>query len=117
MGQFSVEIWEATGSLLSGNQQVIPERYNLYLSRIGGIEALGTIDPALLANANLSLAGFGAAFYGSSSPAAIRQAALRVQDIVLRIGETEDVQESSMTRAVLNQFPSARGATLNLRRT
>ncbi|MEM0949097.1 MAG: transglycosylase SLT domain-containing protein [Pseudomonadota bacterium] len=74
--------------------RVIPERYNLYLSRIGGIEALGTIDPALLANAHLSLSGFGAAFYGSNSPAAIRQAALRVQDIVTRIGSTEDLQES-----------------------
>ena len=48
---------------------VIPERYNLYLSRIGGIEALGTIDPALLANANLSITGHGAAFYGNNSPA------------------------------------------------
>ena len=74
--------------------RVIPERYNLYLSRLGGIEALGTIDPALLANAHLSLSGFGAAFYGSNSPAAIRQAALRVQDIVTRIGSTEDLQES-----------------------
>lgn len=74
--------------------QVIPERYNLYLTRIGGIEALGTIDPALLANSNLSLMGHGAAFYGSNSPIAIRQAALRIRDIVIRIGETEDVQES-----------------------
>ncbi len=56
---------------------VIPERYNLYLARIGGIEALGTIDPALLANANLSLTGHGAAFYGNNAPAAIQQAALR----------------------------------------
>ena len=75
--------------------QVIPERYNLYLSRIGGIEALGTIDPALLANAQLSLTGHGAAFYGSNSPAAIRQAALRIQDIVIRIGEAQDIQEST----------------------
>ena len=92
--------------------QVIPERYNLYLARIGGIEALGTIDPALLANANLSLTGFGAAFYGSSSPAAIRQAALRIQDIVLRIGRTEDVQESmalnTYARAELVRLMAAR---------
>lgn len=74
--------------------QVIPERYNLYLARIGGIEALGTIDPALMANAQLSLAGHGAAFYGNNSPVAIRQAALRIQDIVTRIGSTEDIQES-----------------------
>ncbi len=73
---------------------VIPERYNLYLARIGGIEALGTIDPALLANANLSLTGHGAAFYGNNAPAAIQQAALRIQDIVTRVGSTSDVQES-----------------------
>lgn len=73
---------------------VIPQQYNTYLGRIGGIEALGTIDPALLANSNLSLMGTGAAFYGSASPTAIRQAALRVRDIVTRIGSTADVQES-----------------------
>lgn len=73
---------------------VIPQKYNEYLTRIGGIEALGTIDPALLANSNLSITGAGAAFYGSNSPTAIRQAALRVRDIVTRIGSTSDVQES-----------------------
>lgn len=92
--------------------QVIPERYNLYLARIGGIEALGTIDPALLANANLSLTGHGAAFYGSNSPQAIRQAALRAQDIVRRIGETEDIQESmalnTYARAELVRLMAAR---------
>ena len=91
---------------------VIPERYNLYLARIGGIEALGTIDPALLANANLSLSGFGAAYYGSNSPAAIRQAALRVQDIVTRIGATQDLQESmalnTYARAELVRLMAAR---------
>ncbi|KZY34223.1 lytic transglycosylase [Roseovarius sp. HI0049] len=91
---------------------VIPERYNLYLSRIGGIEALGTIDPALLANANLSFTGHGAAFYGSNSPAAIRQAALRIADIVERISTTEDVQESialnTYARAELVRLVAAR---------
>lgn len=91
---------------------VIPERYNLYLSRIGGIEALGTIDPALLANANLSLTGHGAAFYGNNSPIAIQQAALRIRDIVIRIGETEDIQESmalnTYARAELVRLMAAR---------
>ena len=73
---------------------VIPQQYNAYLARIGGIEALGTIDPALLANSNLSLTGAGAAFYGSNSPTSIRQAALRIRDIVTRISTTADVQES-----------------------
>ncbi len=91
-----------------------PERYNLYLARIGGIEALGTIDPpALLTNANLSFSGFGAAFYGSNSPpAAIRQAALRVQDIVTMIGATQDIQESmalnTYARAELVRLMAAR---------
>ena len=91
---------------------VIPKRYNLYLSRIGGIEALGTIDPALLANANLSITGHGAAFYGNNSPTAIRQAALRVRDIVERISTTEDVQESvalnTYARAELVRLVAAR---------
>ena len=92
--------------------QVIPERYNLYLSRIGGIEALGTIDPALIANANLSLTGHGAAFYGNNSPLAIQQAALRIRDSVIRIGETEDIQESmalnTYARAELVRLMAAR---------
>lgn len=91
---------------------VIPERYNLYLTRIGGIEALGTIDPALFANAQLSLMGHGAAFYGNNSPVAIRQAALRIQDIVSRIGTTRDVQESmalnTYARAELVRLMAAR---------
>jgi hypothetical protein len=92
--------------------RVIPERYNLYLARIGGIEARGTIDPALLANAHLSLTGHGAAFYGSNSPTAIRQAALRIRDIVTRIGSAEDIQESqtlnTYARAELVRLMAAR---------
>lgn len=92
--------------------QVIPERYNFYLARIGGIDALGTIDPTLLANSNLSFMGHGAAFYGNNSPVAIRQAALRIQDIVTRIGSTEDIQESvalnTYARAELVRLVAAR---------
>ena len=92
--------------------QVIPQRYNLYLARIGGIDALGTIDPALLANANLSFTGHGATRYGNNSPVAIRQAALRIQDIVTRIGSTEDIQESvalnTYARAELVRLVAAR---------
>ncbi len=87
-------------------------RYNLYLSRIGGIEALGTIDPVLLANAHLSLTGHGAAVYGGHSPTAIRQAALRIRDIVERISETKNVQESmalnTYARAELGRLVAAR---------
>ena len=71
--------------------QVIPERYNLYLARVGGVEALGTIDPVLLANSTLSLTSFGAGVYGDYSLVSVRAAALRVQDIITRIGETDDI--------------------------
>lgn len=92
--------------------RVIPERYNLYLTRIGGIEALDTIDPALLANAHLSLTGHGAALYGSNSTTAIRQAALRIRDIVTRISRAQDIQESqalnTYARAELVRLTAAR---------
>jgi len=47
--------------------QVIPQKYNEYLARVGGIDALGTIDPALLANSNLSFSGAGASFYAPAT--------------------------------------------------
>jgi hypothetical protein len=71
--------------------QVIPERYNLYLARVGGVDALGTIDPVLLANSTMSLTSFGAGVYGDHSLVSVRAAALRVQDIITRIGETDDI--------------------------
>ncbi|KAE9627979.1 lytic transglycosylase domain-containing protein [Parasedimentitalea maritima] len=71
--------------------QVIPERYNLYLARVGGVDALGTIDPVLLANSTMSLTSFGAGVYGDYSLISVQAAALRVQDIITRIGETDDI--------------------------
>ncbi|WP_306419277.1 lytic transglycosylase domain-containing protein [Loktanella sp. Alg231-35] len=78
---------------------VIPQKYNAYLASMGGVEALGTIDPALLANSNLSLASAGAATYGNHSMASIQAAAQRVANIVQRIGETQDLQESMALNA------------------
>lgn len=74
--------------------QVIPAKYNFYLTRVGGVDALGKIDPALLANSNLSITGSGASFYANSSMQNVEAAALRIQNIVRRIGQTQDVQES-----------------------
>lgn len=74
--------------------QVIPERYNLYLVRVGGVDALGTIDPVLLANSTMSLTSHGAGIYGDYSMVSIRAAALRVQDIIIRAGETSDIHEA-----------------------
>lgn len=83
--------------------QVIPAKYNHYLTRVGGIDALGTIDPALLANSNLSITGSGASFYANSSMQNVEAAALRIQNIARRIGQTQDVQES----LALNTFARA----------
>lgn len=74
--------------------QVIPQRYNLYLSRVGGVDALGTIDPVLLANSTMSLTSHGAGVYGDYSMVSVWAAALRVQSIIERISETEDVHEA-----------------------
>lgn len=74
--------------------QVIPERYNHYLARVGGVDALGTIDPVLLANSTMSLTSHGTGIYGDYSMISIRAAALRVQDIITRAGETADIHEA-----------------------
>ena len=91
--------------------QGIPRKYNEYLTRVGGIDALGTIDPALLANSNVSISGSGASFYANNSMASIEAAALRVRNIVERIGQTQDVQESmalnSYARAELVRLVAA----------
>lgn len=74
--------------------QVIPRFYNEYLARIGGPDALGTIDPALYAAAGASLMAIGSAHYADHSMATARSALLRVRAIVERIGKTTSVKES-----------------------
>ncbi|WP_146591410.1 lytic transglycosylase domain-containing protein [Puniceibacterium confluentis] len=92
---------------------VIPEQYNRYLSAVGGIDALGTIDPVLLANASFSLSAHGSGIYGDYSMVSVRAAALRVQDIIERIGETEDLHEA----LALNTYARAELARLVAIRT
>ena len=91
---------------------VIPQQYNSYLAAVGGIDALGTIDPVLLANASFSLSAHGAGVYGDYSLVSVRAAALRVQDIITRIGETEDLHEAialnTYARAELVRLVAAR---------
>ncbi len=93
--------------------QVIPERYNLYLARVGGIAALGTIDPVLLANSTMSLTSFGAGVYGDYSLVSVQAAALRVQDIITRIGQTDDIHAAMS----LNTYARAELARLIAIRT
>ncbi len=92
---------------------VIPEQYNRYLAAVGGIDALGTIDPVLLANASFSLSAHGSGVYGDNSMVSVRAAALRVQDIIERIGETEDLHEA----LALNTYARAELARLVAIRT
>jgi len=93
--------------------QVIPERYNLYLARVGGVDALGTIDPVLLANSTMSLTSFGAGVYGDYSMVSVQAAAQRVQDIINRIGETDDTHAAMS----LNTYARAELARLIAIRT
>lgn len=93
--------------------QVIPERYNLYLARVGGVDALGTIDPVLLANSTMSLTSFSAGVYGDYSLVSVQAAAQRVQDIIRRIGETDDIHAAMS----LNTYARAELARLIAIRT
>ena len=71
---------------------VIPAQYNRYLAMVGGSDALGTIDPVLLANASFSLSAHGSGIYGDYSMVSIQAAAQRLNDIIELIRTTEDVQ-------------------------
>ena len=92
---------------------VIPQQYNRYLASVDGIDALGTIDPVLLANASLSFSAHGAGVYGDYSLVSVRAAALRVQDIITRINETEDLHAA----VALNTYARAELARLIAIRT
>ena len=83
------------------------------IATVGGIDALGTIDPVLLANASFSLSAHGAGVYGDYSLVSVRAAALRVQGIITRIGETEDLHEA----IALNTYARAELARLVAIRT
>lgn len=73
---------------------VIPAQYNRYLAMVGGPDALGIIDPVLLANASFSLSAHGSGVYGDYSMVSVQVAAQRLHDIIRIIGTTEDVQAS-----------------------
>ena len=92
---------------------VIPRKYNEYLAKVGGPDALGTIDPALLAGAEQSLLGEGAALYGDAAYGLTRQAAQRLKGIVVQIGNAEDAA-AAMT---LNTYARAELARLYAVRT
>lgn len=74
--------------------QVIPRKYNEYLRRIGGEDALGTISAAHMANAELGLRGMAAIGYAELGHANIRRAAERLAAIVRQVGQGADWAEA-----------------------
>lgn len=88
--------------------QVVPERYNYYLGLIGGVDALGTIDPVLLSQSTMSLTAHGAGVYGDYSLTSVQAAAQRVAAIIERIDQTQDVHEA----IALNTYARAELARL-----
>lgn len=92
--------------------RVIPERYNLYLSRVGGPESLGTIDPALYAVSEASLLSHGSMHYANHSINGALASMRRIRSMVEKIGQTEDAKDAydlnSLIRAELIQIVSMR---------
>lgn len=70
--------------------EVIPNKYNQYLAKVGGVDALGTIEPGLLANAELGLQGMAAAGYGDAVDMSTAAAAQRLMAILDQIDKTPD---------------------------
>ena len=69
---------------------VIPKKYNEYLSKIGGPDAEGTIEPTLAAGANYAMSSDAAMEYGDSSAQVIAQIAKRLKDIMLQMKSNEN---------------------------
>ena len=87
--------------------QVIPAKYNEYLAKIGGVDALGTIDPVLATGANFAIAADGSASY-SASAAEIAVIAQRLKDIILKMKANENPSQAW----VLNNYARAEMARI-----
>lgn len=90
--------------------QVIPRKYNEYLALVGGIDALGTIDAALLAGSTFSMTADAAMVYGGHMEAMLASAARRLRSIVTRIRLTADAEEA----VALNTYARAEVARLTV---
>lgn len=95
--------------------QVIPAKYNSYLATIGGVEALGTIDPALYAASGASLLASGSMHFAEYSMNNAQQALMRVRNLVAQISTTTDPKQAydlnTAMRAELILLVSARMRT------
>jgi hypothetical protein len=69
---------------------IIPNKYNQYLAKIGGIDAEGTIEPTLAAGANFALSSDASMNYGDNSAATIALIAKRLKDIIQQMRSNEN---------------------------
>ena len=81
--------------------QVIPAKYNEYLAQIGGVDALGTIEPVLAAGAHTAMMSDGAMLYGDNAYEMVRQSAVRVRAIIERIEATDTPHEAMALNAYM----------------
>ena len=92
--------------------QVIPEKYNSYLRTIGGVEAQGTIDPALYAVSGASLMSAGSLHHAEYSMNNAQMALIRIRNLVAQIRNTTDPKDAydlnTMMRAELTLILNAR---------
>ena len=87
--------------------QVIPQKYNEYLSKIGGVDALGTIDPVLASGANFAIAADGLASYAANA-AEIAVIAQRLKDVILQMKANKNPSQAW----VLNSYARAEMARI-----
>lgn len=83
--------------------QVIPAKYNAYLAEIGGIDALGTIDPVDAAGSNLALTGDAVAAYGGNMAQQIAAIAHRLKAILIEMEQNQNPAQAW----VLNSYARA----------
>jgi len=74
--------------------QVIPAKYNEYLAAIGGVDALGTIDPVSAAGANLAMMGDGTSAYGANTAQEIAAIAHRLKAIIIQMEQNQNPSQA-----------------------
>lgn len=82
---------------------VIPQKYNEYLAKIGGVDALGSIDAGTVAAANLALSGGMTADYANNTASEIAAIAHRVKAIITTMQQNENPTQAW----VLNTYARA----------
>lgn len=73
---------------------VIPQKYNEYLAKIGGIDSLGTIDAGTVSAANFSIASAASAEYSNHAASEIRAIAYRTRAIITAMQQSENPTQS-----------------------